>query len=291
MKPHLISLLFALPLAFAPTERAVANGQFDPSSDILGLSISMTQSQAKELVAKNFPTGVMTELPVIITTPDFQEHTVVGFESDVPEDGSKNIPPSWQDVNRIKVLFNPNSGTNDLLAIIRYIKYSPSDHLTKSSLVQALVAKYGQPTATYGWQSGGFDYLWAADAKSFDKRSCAAASNGLYANYFYEDSIDNTFAINLFAQYTSNAFVSYINSLQYPFVMVPTRRLAESKCGVLLVVRADVADGYITDLTEKEVNVTRASSELIRFRDQFLSQSNKLKAKRMQSDSKNKPQL
>ena len=263
---------------------ASAGGAFSKTSDILGLSLQMTPSEAKDFIAKNFTNASVLSLPVTVVTPEYQHSFVAGIAFDIKAKQTNDSVLASQGVDRIKLLFNPNDG-NDIFAIQRSVNFGANSSITMATLKAQLIEKYGSPAKVDERGQYGVSLLWLANA-SANLRACTNTGN--YYPYFYEDiwadrPLDRTL------DETSRGFIEYVNRV--------TKAKTESfkSCGSLLAISISNQVGnnsaYAYEMRETLIDLPRGASELFQYKTNFFAKVEENKKAKIMKDTQNKPQL
>lgn len=249
---------------------AVAGGPVSPSSDILGVNLTMSRDQAKKVIADAFPGPSIDEVPVELTTDVFKKSTTAGFFGGASggDFGNENV----------LVLYNPNDAATDIFGVFRAKAFPKTNLPVEKVLIASLYEKYGQPVRVTG-NSLNKIMIWAAPGvlESTDRSRARCDSSGL--DYFYE-SADRRFI--------GEAFVGKMNLIANKNPMQDY-----SKCGTILQVDVMLSgDGvYVTSMKERLIDLTKATLELTQFSNNFWLGANAAKQAKVSKDSQNKPKL
>jgi hypothetical protein len=267
----ILSIIFANRLVFA-------DGQLGPESDILGFNLSMRQAQAKNYAQTHFKGRPLVTIPVKINTSDYRKDAVLGFLLEV-KSGNSNSPVIKEGIDLIKVVYNPNNNSNDIYAISRIVNYGYSkSRITKATVIDSLVTKYGQPSKIV---NHGHDAVltWLANDDIRISKTCMSDRPPLHEAVYGDRSIQAN------ADGTSDYFVGTLNAKINPG-LIPRRN-----CGLMLIIiiRANVEYAY--QMEETLIDYSKGVSEWIDFRNDFNTNANESRNKRVTNDLKNKPQL
>jgi hypothetical protein len=278
----LTTYVFAVTLAAGTAAPA---GQFGLTSDILGFSLSMSQNEAADFAHKTYPNAPFLMLPVGLVMAGVSVTATGGFVLE-----TKPSQPNGQSFgvtggDRLKVLFNPNKGSSDIFAISRYVNFGVST-MTMATLRNSLFDKYGKPTNTKEWGvARDVDFVWAGNS-SYAQRACEPNTHSYYP-YFYEDVWLNRPLVQSVDE-MSRGFVNYLNGSATPRVALRVT------CGQTLVISIRPSLGaadYAVEMRETLVDLTRGTSELKTFHDDFFGQVDQIKKHKESADAKAKPRL
>jgi hypothetical protein len=249
---------------------AFAGGPISPASDILGVNLTMSRDQAKKVIADAFPGSSIDEVPVELTTDVFKKSATAGFFGSASggDFGNENV----------LVLYNPNDNASDVFGVFRGKAFPNANLPVAQVLLDSLYEKYGQPTRSTG-NTLQKNMIWAAPGvlERTDRSLARCDSNGL--DYFYE-GVDKRFI--------GEAFVGRMNLIANKNPMQDY-----SKCGTILQVSVMLSpDGtYARSMTERLIDLTKATAELNQFSNSFWSAANAAKQTKVSKDSQNKPKL
>lgn len=266
-----------------------AAGQFGADSDVAGLTLSMTQTQAKQFVAKNYPGAPVIMLPATLIMPGYKLDATAGFAFEAKASRSNAPLFAQQDVDRTKILFNPKAASSDIFAISRHVNFGPDNNLTITTLRDSLLEKYGRPIDMKEWGvlKSDVDFIWAGSASSYNPRICAPDTH-VYHPYFYEDIyLDRPLSRSV--DETSRGLASFLSGHGNP------KATMRGNCGVVLAVSVRRGLGarsdYVTEMRETLVDLTKGVAELTSFRNDFIARANQIKNEGIARDSLNKPKL
>lgn len=274
----------ALPLSSS------AAAQFDGKSELVGLSLAMTQAQVSDFISKNYPSASVERLPVGLSNADHQQTALAGVVFDARPSQSNDVLSVKNGVDRIKVLFDPNDKSSDIFAVYRYINFENGTRMTMASVEASLVEKYGRPAfSSTGFLGQSVNYIWAAPDGHFNVRTCNLDRFDHYS-YFHElVYIDRPLAQAV--SETARDFANVVTGHAQP----NRRPLPPTGCGTILSVflRAEVGNNnvYAYEMKEDLVDLTRGVEDMARFRDTFFAASSSAQSARISRDTANKPKL
>jgi len=251
--------------------------------DIEGYSVAMTQSEALALAKTKSKGDKINIISTKIATDIYSEDANIGFAMD-----RKDAPQILGDLtgyDRIRVYYDPNNSTG-VLAIVRMEKYGMNSTMTLQSVEDGLLQKYGPPKVT-SLESASHEYIWSVTG-SFDKNSCMLSSAGFMShNYINEQPATEQPSETW--QTLSDNFNTFLNSMQYPFVLARLKQNAN--CGTVIVATVSINNGYVWQLEEKEINIGGAINSLAKYKMNFNTEYTKRRDAKMQKDSQQKPNL
>jgi hypothetical protein len=266
------------------------DGHFGPDSDVLGISLSMTQNQALNFMKKNHPNLPLAMLSVNAHTQDYRTEAVAGFVVNMTPNGTTD----WMsgdlasfDTERLKVLFDMNRAATNILSVSRSVRYNFKNTITITSLRQSLIDKYGKPTSvTQSGMGGETTYVWTRIPAAYNARTCPSNYHYFSATVGYGESRSGALRAN------QDEFLSYISSDQ-AFIRVPF--LSHQNCGTMLIVSASTGLGdrsdYVDIFSETLIDVSGGIAALEKFRNEFWTKANQLKNERLAKDSAGRPKL
>jgi hypothetical protein len=265
---------------------AWADGQFGADSDIIGLTLRMTQEQAKTYVASKYQASPFALIPAEIIIGQYSSTAVAGFMLDASRD-----KPDVGNVDRVAVFFDPRVGSKDVIAITRTVQFvsqvnyeeatqRPSvvgTTVLKQVVVDSLIRKYGPPTRIVPQISPtSMELVWALTKGTAERSECLPSENSdyYYTSPYIVQSVDEE------AQEKSDGFISAINNLGNKVLQ------NQENCGLVLNVQLDLDDfnaagagdnpRYVTNMREELVDLTRTSRELQQYFHEVTAAANKL---------------
>jgi hypothetical protein len=270
-----------------------AEGQFGPTSEILGLALSMSQNQAKDYVNTTYKSSPFAMFPVKISSNGYEQKAVAGFVFELKGDAANGR----RDVT--SVMFNPNKDSTDIFAISRYVEFfseattDPSGKpkvngtlVLKQVVLDSLIAKYGKPNKVV--PEGHYEeYIWGSTAAN--NRACVlpASNRTSYLNEFFFDNYD----VDTLASNANQKFISAINS--------PSIKLY-ANCGLVLRVNFGLSDAssfptrnppYIQTMSEALIDLSKGTLEFEKFSKDFFAAAAATKNSRLLQDSNTKPKF
>lgn len=296
-----------------------ANGRFGADSDIIGLTLNMSQDDAKQLVQQSYPGAPVIELPVVLTVDRFQKKALAGFVVDLASkaDAAANQNKTDQQQkefdarktalgdsplsravgsvgdfaqDRLKVLFDPNDGATDIFAVSRYTEYATGKQPVTKTMIDALTEKYGAPSRSSGDNRTLLTYTWAGPGVlERTKASQTHCYEEAGFDFLYEGVGDAGFyGIPQLVNATGQNFVGAVNLVHGKN---PNRNY--SICGTVLQVRLKLTQGgdYVGALSARLIDLNKAYAELGTFGDEFFRQATEAKRNQLDKDSAAKPKL
>jgi hypothetical protein len=291
--------------------QAHAAGPISPESDILGIKLTMSRDQAREVISSSYPASQIVDLPVQLATPEYKKSTVAGFEADITskEDqaanqqkneqaqkefqarqaaGFGNSPlnmsvasPGDYGHDRIYVQVDPNDNATDIFGVSRYKEFSKEHPLPISALLETFAEKYGQPAVS----KYGASFTWMAHGAFANTRNppvhCTLEPGS--DSYLYEDP-------RITQQSIGQAFVTAVNNINagktLPYYNI-------SKCGTVLQLSIGLSNDrqYATSMSVVLIDLAKGHAELKQFAADFFAHANAAKQHKLSTDSQNKPRL
>jgi hypothetical protein len=249
---------------------AYAGGPVNNDSDILGIKLSMTRDQARNVIAAAFPGPSVEELPVELGTDMFKKSAVAGFIAQA----------SGGDFGResVSVLFNPNDNATDIFAVSRFKEFPKSSVPVASALVASLIEKYGQPARA---ADHGAEQLlaWAAPGVLERTDRSPGKCDRTSGDFYYEFADRN---------YVGGAFVSMMN-----LIASKNPGMDYSKCGTILQIQYRLASdkAHVEWMKERLIDLTKSTSEMAQFSNDFWSKADAAQQAKISKDTQNKPKL
>ena len=224
-------------------------------------------------------------LPLTLVLPGYLKNAVGGLVFEPHSSHSNDQFMAKNGVERTKVLFNPNDGSDDIFAIYRYVNFDNSVNMTMTSLQDSLIEKYGQPSFTIpSFNKDYLTYIWASKGSGYDIKRCHLDRFGRDA-YFYE-RVEYSRPLSNVIDETERRFIYLIN---YTGPAYPTN------CGTILFVFIQTKLGsdhqYAYEMRETLIDLTKGASEIAKFRTDVFSAIDEIKNKKLQKDKENKPSL
>lgn len=250
---------------------AFAGGPISPASDVLGVNLTMSRDQAKKVIADYFPGPSIEEASVELSTDVFKKSTTAGFFAGAIGSDFGN--------ETVQVLYNPNENATDIFGVVRQKVFPRSSRPVEKVILGSLAEKYGQATRVSGIPAHK-TMIWAAPGVlEQTDRARARCDNSGGADYFYESAEK---------RYINEAFVGRMNLIANKNPMQDY-----SKCGTVLLVDLILTDDglYVISMKQKLIDLTKATSELMKFSDAFWSNANAAKQAKVSKDSQIKPKL
>ncbi|MDR3489802.1 MAG: hypothetical protein P4M05_33550 [Bradyrhizobium sp.] len=305
---------------FASLPAHAENGRFGASSDIMGLTLTMSQDEATKLIEANHPGAVITPLPYLLTVSGSKKQGMIGFVADLAtkDDNAANQRTAEQqqkeldarkaagfgdsmlnrtvgavgDVaqDRLKILFNPNDGASDIFGISRYTEYVKGKQPLTQTVIAALTEKYGTPSRTGGDNRTLIIYTWTGvGAAQRPKGSLAHCFDEAGYDLVYEDTGEGGFSgMPWFVHTTGERFVSVVNLIhaKNPFQNF-------GFCGTVLQFKLKLTQNgdYVGGMGTRLLDLSKAYVELKTFGDDLSSQTSAAKQKQMDQDSGIRPKL
>jgi hypothetical protein len=256
-------------------------GQFTTDSDLSGFTLTMSRAQIKETIANRYLTAPLVMLPLTLVMPGYLKNIEGGLVLEA-HSGPSNNPRSGTD--RIKILFNPNDGSDDVFAIFRYVNFDTS--MTMAALQDSLVEKYGQPSVTSNsFLKDTTTHIWTVKGANYDSKKCAKERFLGFDAYLYE-RVELVGPLANAKDDTERVFVSVINKngSAYP-----------ANCGTILSVFIQTKLGsnnqYAFEMKETLIDLSKAVAEIGKLRTEAFSAINQIANTKLQKDRQNKPSL
>ncbi|MEJ0051705.1 MAG: hypothetical protein WDN02_10975 [Methylovirgula sp.] len=288
---------------------------FGPDSDILGIRLSMSRDEARKLIAQNYPGAPISDFNGALRSGDFQKVVPIAFIADLT---SKAVQSANQQKNaqlqaderaraavglggpvigqpgdfgadRIKVLFDPNDGTTDIIGVSRYTAYPPGHQPVTATLLAALKAKYGEPVRSEGNFPYEMNYTWM-------QPDAWKRTKNLFPGCFHDGGVqtlwDDAYGAGVYTErgeeeFTNDGFLQGVNftssgNLNY-----------FARCGVVLQVNLRfVKQGdYVGEMRASLLNLSQAHTELKAYGAAFWKAADEARAKQLNTDAANKPKL
>jgi len=162
--------LFSI-IALVPMSATLLSAnEFSRNSDILGLRLGMSAGEAQSYIEKRFHHQSFPEKRATVAIGSNSREITLGFEADLTDlHGGRSsctietvsdcgIQRNNDEQDTLSLLTDSRPGLSRILALIRNTSFPLSQEPTESTLLNALIDKYGQPRATDGLET----YYWAS---------------------------------------------------------------------------------------------------------------------------------
>jgi len=288
---------------------AYAGGPISPDSDIVGIKLSMTRDQAKQLIQQQFGTTDFPAKTMKFGMPEYNRDIVLGFTGEITSATDKQANQTRMDAQRkaavamgcnsplcmpvadglikdtISVYVDPTAGSSGILALVRKTEYPQNSDMLESVFLQSLADKFGKPFFNDNYHG----YYWADGIPYSDRINYLNNADFVECSRFADNVAD------LPAQFTSimNAFAS--NSMNGYGKL----RTKLPKCSMYLKVSlssgpkpgGDYNTRYVRGFTMALVNVRSAYGALSAYANDFWSAATKTQQDKSSTQSQNKPKL
>ena len=307
-------------------------GTIDEKTDIYGLNLTMTPAQVRAYVRAKHPAAKDIKLPVelafsgsnrdIVEASQLTEH----LPFTVGEYFSFDVNAKYQRVGEdmeqhpaflgeyVTILYAPVK--DNIVEIIHYKGYNKTQFLTRDSVIQALIKKYGNPVAPpNGFRTNNLIWVARADVTTSVVRSDLSSSISVTDIQYNHPPHDGSKGCGLpklprgFSQFSNTHGFLYehdddvdsdgISTYASPMWGAFAVNLRNSKklegCGLVFEVGLSTVrekgEDIVTGITEKIVDFDKASAELQEFSNDLDRKYQEDRDKKMKSNSAKHPEL